>query len=647
MRNTISRVLLGAAAAALLGVPARAGEGRAEKPTDVDKINKKIDHFALRDAGGKEVTPATFKGKKAVVVVFLSFECPVSKSYSPLLAELHRKYADKGVAFLGVDSSDDESAAEIAKLAREYKLPFAVLKDDKQSVADAFKAKTVPEAFVLDHNAVLRYRGRIDNAYSARLKRNPRTTSHDLSRALDELLAGKSVSQPATKAVGCPIARGGLAKKAGKVTYHRDVAPILQDNCQQCHRPGEVGPFALLTYKQAVNWAGDIKEYTQERKMPPWKPVEGVAFHNDRRLSQKEIDTLAAWVDGGTPEGDPKDAPPPKKFIEGWQLGTPDLVLTVPEEFTLGASGKDVFRCFVLPTGLTEDKYVTAVEVRPGNSRVVHHSLNFFDLSGRARQMEKAERERVKKPGEQDHGPGYSVAMGLGFIPEQGKFGGVGGWAPGQRARHLPDGYGFPLPKGSDFVFQIHYHRNGRVEKDRTRVGLYFAKKPGVRPYKSAVIPGLFVAIPAGQERFEVNGTIEVDQDCVLRSVMPHMHMLGKEIKVTLTPPGGAARTLLAITDWDYNWQETYILKEPLEVKKGTKFRVEAVYDNSDKNPNNPFSPPQWVRFGEQTDNEMCFVFLGATSDGPGGRIQVKGRRSALLRPFETKPVKPEEKKKP
>jgi peroxiredoxin len=604
-----------------------------EEALNVDKLNKKIDNFTLPDGSGKVVSLDGLKAKKLVVVVFLSFECPVSTSYAPTLAELAKGYAPKGVAFLGVNSSDDGSAAQLARQAGEYKLPFPVLKDDKLKAADLFKARTVPEAFVLDHNRVLRYRGRIDNAYSARLKRNPRTTQHDLRQALDELLAGRAVATPATRAIGCPIPREAALAKAGKVTYYRDVAPILQENCQQCHRPGEVGPFSLMNYKQAVNWASDIKEYTRERRMPPWKPVEGLPFHNDRRLTQKQIDTLAAWVDGGTPEGDPKDAPAPKKFTDGWQLGKPDLVLEVAEDFTLGPSGKDVFRCFVLPTGLKEDKFVTAVEVRPGNSRVVHHSLNFFDKSGRARAMEKKERDRVKKPGEQDHGPGYSVGMGIGFIPEPGQFGGIGGWAPGQRARHLPDGYGYPLPKGSDFVLQLHYHRNGRAEKDRTRIGLYFAKKPGTKPYKAMVIPGIFPGIPgipgfepgltAGKERIRIKGGIEVLEDCQLRSVMPHMHMLGKEIKVTMTPPGAQPVTLVNIKDWDYNWQETYYLKEPIAVKKGTLFRVEAIYDNSAKNPNNPFDPPRRVRFGEQTDNEMCFVFLGATNDMPG-RIRVR-----------------------
>ncbi|MGL4553117.1 MAG: redoxin domain-containing protein [Gemmataceae bacterium] len=595
---------------ALLLVPARL---LADAPADADRINKKIDgidHPALKD-------------KKAAVVVFLSFDCPVSNSYAPALAALHKSFAGRGVGFLGVVPGD-LTVAELKKHADDFAVGFPLVLDPGLKKADALKAKVAPEAFVLDHNGVLRYRGRIDNAYHARLRRNPRTTDHDLNAAVEDLLAGKPVKVPVTKAVGCPLVRPDAAKAAGAVTYHKDVLPVLQTHCQQCHRAGEVGPFALMTYKQAANWASDIKEYTQSGKMPPWKVVEGEAFHNDRRMTEAEKKTLAAWADGGAPEGDPEDGPKPRTFTDGWQLGTPDLVLTVPEDFTLGASGPDAFRCFVLPTGLTEDKFVTAVEVRPGNKKVVHHSLNFFDASGKARELEKAEKGRKKEPGEQDAGPGYKVQMGVGFTPDPAKFGGIGGWAPGQRARHLPDGYGYPLPKGSDFVLQLHYHRDGRVEKDRTTVGLYFAKQKGVKPYKGVVLRGNFLFIPAGASDFKIDGCVEVQEDCELRSVMPHMHMLGRGIKVTMVSPDGRRRTLLNVDDWDYNWQETYFLKEPIKVAKGTRLGVQAAYDNSPRNPSNPFNPPRWVRFGEQTDQEMCFVFFGVTNDATRKRVASK-----------------------
>ncbi len=378
-----------------------------------------------------------------------------------------------------------------------------------------------------------------------------------------------------------------------------------------------------MTYKQAVNWAEDLKHYTQSRQMPPWKPVEGPAFHNERRMSDRDVATLAAWVDGGTPEGDAKDAPPPAEFTEGWQLGKPDLVLEPADDFHIGPGGRDVFRCFVMPTNLDEDKYVTAVEVRPGNRRVAHHALLFLDRTGQGRKLEQAEKDREKKGDEAERGAGYSVKMGVGFSPQ----GGLSGWAPGMRARHLPEGTGYLVPKGSDVVMQMHYHKNGKAETDRPKIGLYFARKPVEKQYQGAVIRGNFLFIPAGNERFKVTGSLPpLAQDVTLHSVMPHMHMLGREIKVTIRPPEGEATSLIAIKDWDYNWQETYFLKEPMSLKACNRFEVEAFYDNSARNPNNPFNPPRLIPFGEQTDNEMCFVFLGATSDRPG-RIRFEPRR--------------------
>jgi hypothetical protein len=216
--------------------------------------------------------------------------------------------------------------------------------------------------------------------------------------------------------------------------------------------------------------------------------------------------------------------------------------------------------------------------------------------------------------------------MGIGILPS----GGLGGWVPGQLARNLPPGTGMLLPKGSDLVLQLHYHRNGRLEKDRTSIALYLAKKPVRQEYQGGVLSGgIFFSIPPGVARYPLKGGSWASEDFTLHSITPHMHLLGKAIKVTLTPPGGAKQTLLEIKDWDYNWQETYSLKRPVQVKAGARLEVEAVYDNSDKNPNNPFDPPQRVRFGEQTTNEMCFVFLGGVSARRGQRLPLSPRAPA------------------
>src|SRR5262245_22375817 len=287
----------------LLAGLAIAGVGTADTDDSSDKLGKKIEP-ALVDPAGKAVSFASLQGEKATVVVFLSFDCPNSNGYTPTVLDLHKDFAAKGVKLVGINETE-LTADELAAKGKEYKLPFPVFADPKQAIADSFKAKITPEAFVLDHNLVLRYRGRIDNMFTDRLKRSPMVTDHDLRNAVEDVVAGKPVRTPVTKAVGCPIAsREAVVKAPTSVTFHKDVLPILQKNCQTCHRPGEVGPFSLMTYKQATTWAEDIKEYTGSRQMPPWKPTEAAfAFYNERKLTDAEIKTLAAWVDGGTPEG--------------------------------------------------------------------------------------------------------------------------------------------------------------------------------------------------------------------------------------------------------------------------------------------------------------------------------------------------------
>lgn len=612
MGRLVGTMAVLAVVAACLTLLAQAGDG-------LGRQAKRLDSFTLKDIHGKEWSLQADAGKKATVLVFLSAECPMSNGYLPQLADLAKAYEPKGVAFAAINANAEEDTKQIAAHAKEYGITFPLLLDPRQTAMKTLGATINPQAFVLDGDGSLRYRGRIDDGYSARLVKNPRVTRYDLKEAIEEVLAGKPVSVPVTMAHGCAIQRGSppaASASDGAVTYYRDVAPIIQTQCQGCHRPNEVGPFALMNYRQATRWGEDIKEYTQNRKMPPWKPTqEHGSFRDERGLTNKEIETLAKWVDSGMKEGEPKDAPPPRQYPEGWQLGEPDLVLTVPEEMTIGATGKDLFRVFVLPTGLTEDKFVSAIEVRPGNKRVVHHTLNFLDTQGRGRKLEDEEKQRPKQPKEPDHGPGYSVNMGVGFFPPSG---GLAGWAPGNVIRPLPDGVGYYLPKGSDVVIQVHYHRTGKVEKDQLRLGLYFARKPVKERLTPVVVPGMFLRIPADDASFRVNATVQVNQDVTLYQITPHMHLLGRQIKLTMFSPGGERKELIGIKDWDYNWQETYYFKDPIKVASGTKFEVEAIYDNSSGNPLNPNSPPKPVRFGEQTTDEMCFVFLGATSDKPG-----------------------------
>ena len=417
-RSIVAALFIATMAGGLwLARPSPAGE----QPTTTN-LGKKIVNLPFTDAEGKTTHLYDLKDKKAIVLVFLSFECPISNSYAQPLSELATELAQQDVAFVGLTTNKDETSADVAKQAKEFKMSFPVVLDKKFAAVQALAPTHTPEIFLLDGDFVLRYRGRIDNAFYARLKMNQSVTQYDFRQALGELMSGRPISTPATVPIGCPIPREVKAAiDVGFVTYHKDVLPILQKNCQECHRPGAVGPFSLMTYRQAVNWATDIKDYTTSHTMPPWKISEGLQFANERRLSDRDLAVLAAWSDNATPEGDPKDAPPPMKFPEGWKLGPPDLVLTVPDDFQIGPTGNDIFRCFVLPTNLTEDKYVESIEVKPGNPRIVHHALLFIDNAGQGAKIQKQQQEKPAKDphggGDLDKGPGYYGGMGPGFTP--------------------------------------------------------------------------------------------------------------------------------------------------------------------------------------------------------------------------------------
>ncbi|MBN9121500.1 MAG: redoxin family protein [Planctomycetes bacterium] len=561
---------------------------------------------------------------KAVVFAFLSPECPMSNSYVPALNEVAGKYADKGVTVVGVYPDPDVAAAAAAAHAKEYKIAFPVFRDGAQASVAALGAKVTPEVVVLDADRVVRYRGRINDGYVERLKPKSVVTRHDLAAALDEILAGKPVSVPETKAFGCAIPAPAKPAPDAPVTYYKDVLPVLQKNCQSCHRAGQVGPFALTSYKDAAKWAELSLEEVKAKRMPPWKPAANSLLTGERTLSAADTKTLEAWIAQGMKEGDPKDAPPAPKFVEGWTLGEPDLILEAPGDTVIAASGKDHFRVLVFPTNLSEDKYIAAMEVRPGNPSVVHHTLQMLDTTGRARKLQEEAKEKAK-PTDPDRGPGYPVQMGWGFLPDRA--GMLGGWAPGGIPKRLPDGVGQKLPKGADVCVQFHYHRTGKEEKDRTKIGVYFAKKPVTEPYRSVPVAGLFRQIPAGEKAFKVEMSWTVADDLTLYRLSPHMHLLGKDIELAAAAPGAKEQTLIRVPVWDYNWQEQYELKEPLKLAKGTVLTVRATFDNSAENPLNPSVPPKAVRFGEQTTDEMCFVFMGVASANPKARPLTFGAR--------------------
>jgi AhpC/TSA family/Copper type II ascorbate-dependent monooxygenase, C-terminal domain len=572
----------------LAGISALAADALEVKKTNV------------RGLDGRRIDLAA-PARGATVLIFYSTECPISNSYSPTLATLADSFPAGSVKWLGVCVDPDLTDKDVETHARDFNLKFAVVRDRRGALAKKLGAKVTPEAFVLDAQNKVRYHGRIDDQFVARRKRNANPSASELKDAITAVLNGKEVKEPEVEAVGCPMPE--VPEPASRPTYCKDVAPILQKNCQECHRPGQVGPFSLETYDQARKRAADIAEVVVDREMPPWKadPHVGVKFKDVRTLSEGDIATLTAWAEADAPEGNPAEMPPQPKFADDWQLGTPDLVVDIGADYAVPASGDDIYRCFVVPTHLENDQYVSAVEYRPGNRRVVHHILAYVDTSGKARDRDRAEPE-----------PGYTCFGG----PGEPIHGGLGGWAPGNEASALPEGIGRSLPKQSDVIVQVHYHPQGKAETDRSKIGLYFSKKPikQVIHWGIVINPGL--ELPPGQSNIEVKAAWEVPMDVTAWAVTPHMHLLGRDMQISVKFPDGHVQPVIKVPDWDFNWQYTYQFEKPLDIPKGSLVYLVSHYDNSESNPHNPHKPPTLVKWGEATTDEMCIGFLGLTKKG-------------------------------
>jgi mono/diheme cytochrome c family protein len=421
-----------------------------------------------------------------------------------------------------------------------------------------------------------------------------------------------------------PAAQSAVSIAPG-ITFTKDIAPIVFNHCTTCHRPGEVAPFALTNYANVVRHSHEIADLTQARTMPPWKPAEGFGdFIGARRLTDEQINLIQQWVKAGKPEGNPADLPPMPTFKSGWMLGEPDMIVRMPEAFTLQADGPDQYRVFPIPLHLDHDVYVSAVEYRPSNPKIVHHTLFYLDNSGTARQLEAESKQK----------PGYPRVGSPGFTPS----GGLGGWAPGVTPRLLPDGVGRPIRAGADLILHTHFHPSGKIEKEQSVVGLYFTKKLPDKVLVSFPHGTRTINIAPGDNHYVIQSSFTVPSDIELEGIFPHAHLLCKEIKVTAELPDGSTQPLIWIKDWDWNWQDFYHYSHVLQVPRGTKVTQEFVYDNSADNPHNPSNPPQRVRYGEQTKNEMALVFYEILiSRQRAEMLQALGRfRRGGLRPQST-----------
>jgi peroxiredoxin/mono/diheme cytochrome c family protein len=533
-----------------------------------------IANFSLPDVHRRPRSLDKFKDKKAFVVVFIGTECPLANLYVPTLVDLHKEYASKGVQFLAINANPQDRFVSVSAHAQERNVPFPVLKDFDQHVADAFGATRTPEAFLLDAKHIIRYHGRIDDQYGVGYQRE-KPTRRDLRIAIEELLAGKPVTTPTTEISGCLVTRLKKPRVKGPVTYAKQVSRILQKRCQECHRPGEIGPFALLTYDDAKGWADTIREVVQEERMPPWHPDPRFGhFNNDRRLSREEADTLLAWTEQGCPKGDDKDLPPPVQFVEGWKIGKPDAVFAMKEEFKVPAAGVLPYKTFVVDPGFKEDKWIQAAEARPGNRAVVHHVLV------------------------------YILDHGNDIYDKDGRAATLAGWAPGDMPTLYRKGMAKRVPAGAKLLFEVHYTPNGKEQTDRSTVGVIFVKQPPERIVETNVLANINLRVPPRVARHVEELQYVFAEDVELLSFMPHMHLRGTNARYLVAYPDGRKETLLSVPDYDFNWQSIYRFAKPISMPKGTKITWIGEWDNSADNPRNP-DPAKEVKFGLQTWDEM------------------------------------------
>ena len=364
-----------------------------------------------------------------------------------------------------------------------------------------------------------------------------------------------------------------------KVTFTRDVAPIFYNRCVECHRAGEVAPMSLITYNEARPWAKAIKQKVVDRSMPPWlASLENTHFKNDRRLSQKEIDTIAAWVEAGAPKGNDEDLPAPPKFEQGWAIGKPDAVIALDEDVSVPADGVIPYKYLTVQTNFNEDKWVQAAEIRPGNRKVVHHIIVFVQEPG----------AKIELSGEGRGGRGFKLC----------------GFAPGEQPKVFPPGTAKLVKKGSKLTFQLHYTPNGEATTDRSYVGLIFAKTPVRKVALTGTATNASFVIPPGDGNYEVRSSWTAKEDVRIIDLMPHMHVRGKDFIYTAVYPDGRSEVVLQVSKYDFNWQLLYQFKEPLFLPKGSKLDCVAHFDNSTKNKYNP-DPTKEVRWGDQTWEEM------------------------------------------
>jgi hypothetical protein len=583
MKNYGIALLVAGAVGLLWAAPWRLAptEARGEesaKPPLAPKIGDVVGRFSFVDLRYLERDLDEFGVKKAFVVLFSNCDCPIVKRYLPKLKELDETYRDQGVQFLSLSVGPSESNLQVAAQALEAGIAFPFCKDYTGQAGRALGATRTPEVVVLDADKRIRYRGRIDGSIRFGGVR-PGKASDDLKDALDDILAGREVKVKETSVDGCLISYPDQQTPVERnVTFSEQIAPLLQKHCQDCHHPNVESPFPLVSYDDASSHADMIAEVTMQRRMPPWYASDKHGeFVNRLGLSDDERRLIADWVRAGAPEGDRSKLPPPREFsTEKWQIGEPDLVVTMDREEKIPAAGYIPYRYAFLPFLFTEDTWVQNIEILPGNKSVVHHANLLY--------------------------------VSLGQRGPDGKF--ITGFVPGGTAMMLDKGTGFKIPKGSILVLQLHYISLGKEATDRTSVGFTFPKDKIDKEIRHVEVNSRRFAIPPGAENHRVVAERTINSNASGIGMFVHMHLRGKDMTYEALYPDGKKETLLVVPNYSFDWQMAYRwAKGEKKFPRGTRIRCTAHFDNSAFNPYNP-DPKRTVRHGQQTYDEMMYGFF-------------------------------------
>lgn len=555
------------------------------KPGEVG-IGRMIDDVKFRTLDGKELSLGSFKDRKGLVIVMTSATCPVSKRYLPSVAKLAAELKDQGLELLLVNALVSEKPEDIRSQLAAAGVTAPYVHDIEKKLSLALGARTTTEVFLVDPARTLIYRGALDDQYG--INYNLDAPKHSYLRdAVAALLRGEKPFVQATAAPGCELDLPAAADaKATTVTYHRDVARILQQNCVSCHREDGIAPFALDDIDEVKDRAKVIRRVVNEGTMPPWfaavdKDADKNPWANDCSLATKDKADLIAWIDSkDRPLGDAAEAPAKRLYPAEWSIGKPDLVVELSKAYDIKADGFMPYATDIVETELKEDRWVSAYEIIPSERDVVHHVI--------VRVHEKGSEVRKADEGRE----GYWAI-----------------YVPGNGACVYPEGFARKIPAGAKVSFQIHYTPSGKAKKERLKMGLIFAKTPPTHEIRTAPLANTKLSIPPGAARHVETYSQRVPFDMPIMGFMPHMHTRGVAFKYEVTYADGKTETLLDIPRYDFNWQLRYDYKHPKLIPQGSTMKITAVFDNSTGNKANP-DPTKHVRWGAQTVDEMMIGYI-------------------------------------